>query len=159
MKIVLWYIVVNTASTTRWRPYAKKSRTTTSLGLEASTARIPLGFVTKAMSGSTTSFRMDTKTPTRPECIVCCILPLGHRTTCLSRDSTLYVESPHCGQRDPSNRRSLPRQGALLILGMVSRAVVDQTALREGMSDYKIETMSWPEWFKSFGREKGDTSL
>ncbi len=51
-----------------------------------------------AMSVTPTSFRIDSNISIRPTCIRCLILPLGHRTTRLSRDSVESVVSPHCEQ-------------------------------------------------------------
>ena len=92
LRIVLRYIVVTTASTTKWQPSAKKSRTTSR---DASAALKPLAYLTTAMFGIHTSLKIETSTPTRPTCIKWRIPPLGHRTTYLSKDSLEPVASPH----------------------------------------------------------------
>jgi hypothetical protein len=55
------------------------------------------------------------------------------------------VESSHCGQRVPADKRNQPRHGAPVILRMVARAVEVEAALLGSMFECMMETLLWPK--------------
>ena len=97
-KTVFMYTVVKTASMTMCLPSAKKSKATTSPGLERSAARRPLASSTTDASGTPASRKMVLMTPTRPAWKRWRIPPFGHLTTWRSSDFACLAWIPHWGQ-------------------------------------------------------------